>query len=760
MKHKVASIFFYLFLIGSFYSCSIVKYIPEDESLYTGASLIIESDSIIKNKDKLKAELESVLSPEPNSKFLGMQLGLYYHYKNQQEKPGFINRWINKKIGEEPVYLSNVEPNDVEDLLLNRLENRGFFYSSAYSDIEKTEEKASIKYTVKVPEPYRMASYQLDSMPLPIYSDVQKLVKETPFKEGMRFDLTNMKIERNRLDKSLKKRGYYNFNESFFLFEADTNRYDNKNFDLFLKLKKGAPKKSLIPYKISKINIYPNYEVSDSTGATTTRYENKNYIQKEVFFKPKYLDPFIVINEGDYYNPEDSRNTARRLSTIGAYKYVNIQYKEIDTLATDNLGLLEANIFLSPLNKRAVRAELQLVTKSNNFTGPALALSFSNRNLFGGGEIFNISPSVGYEAQIGGDNTSGDSSLELGLENELIFPRVLFPIKFNNEFFKYSIPKTKISLSLDYLDRTDLYTLLSGSALFGYFWDANRFVTHEINPISVSYTKLSNTTPEFDVILENDPFLAQSFEQQFIFGLTYSFTYNEMVDVQKKNQFYINFTFDIAGNGISLFGKDQGPDLPKTFLGLAYAQYAKANLDLHYHFNFGKEQVIAARLFGGYGLAYGNSEVVPFVKQYYSGGPYSVRAFNIRSLGPGTFNSDMDTSLNSNDYFDKTGNIKLEANLEYRFPIVSFFKGAVFVDAGNIWNSVENPVYYGADKFTSDFMSELGMGAGVGLRVDIQSFVIRFDLAAPFHNPALPKGERYNFDVANPILNFAIGYPF
>ncbi|GGG37328.1 membrane protein [Bizionia arctica] len=737
-----------------------MKYIPEDESLYTGASLIIESDSIIKNKDKLKAELESVLSPEPNSKFLGMQLGLYYHYKNQQEKPGFINRWINKKIGEEPVYLSNVEPNDVEDLLLNRLENRGFFYSSAYSDIEKTEEKASIKYTVKVPEPYRMASYQLDSMPLPIYSDVQKLVKETPFKEGMRFDLTNMKIERNRLDKSLKKRGYYNFNESFFLFEADTNRYDNKNFDLFLKLKKGAPKKSLIPYKISKINIYPNYEVSDSTGATTTRYENKNYIQKEVFFKPKYLDPFIVINEGDYYNPEDSRNTARRLSTIGAYKYVNIQYKEIDTLATDNLGLLEANIFLSPLNKRAVRAELQLVTKSNNFTGPALALSFSNRNLFGGGEIFNISPSVGYEAQIGGDNTSGDSSLELGLENELIFPRVLFPIKFNNEFFKYSIPKTKISLSLDYLDRTDLYTLLSGSALFGYFWDANRFVTHEINPISVSYTKLSNTTPEFDVILENDPFLAQSFEQQFIFGLTYSFTYNEMVDVQKKNQFYINFTFDIAGNGISLFGKDQGPDLPKTFLGLAYAQYAKANLDLHYHFNFGKEQVIAARLFGGYGLAYGNSEVVPFVKQYYSGGPYSVRAFNIRSLGPGTFNSDMDTSLNSNDYFDKTGNIKLEANLEYRFPIVSFFKGAVFVDAGNIWNSVENPVYYGADKFTSDFMSELGMGAGVGLRVDIQSFVIRFDLAAPFHNPALPKGERYNFDVANPILNFAIGYPF
>ncbi|HAB27526.1 MAG TPA: hypothetical protein DCE27_07090, partial [Xanthomarina gelatinilytica] len=588
--------------------------------------------------------------------------------------------------------------------------------------------------------------------------DIQNLVKESPFKEGMRFDLSSMKLERKRIDQALKKKGYYNFNNNFLIFEADTNRYDNKKFDLFLKLKNEVPEKSLIPYRLSKINIYPNYEVSDSVQTATTRYNEKNYIQKETFFKPKYLDPFIVLNEGQLYNPEGSRNTARRLSTIGAYKYVNIQYKELDTIATDSMGRLEANIYLSPLNKRALRAELQVVTKSNNFAGPAFALTLSNRNLFGGGETFNISPKIGYETQIGGEKNSGNSSLELGLENELIFPRVLFPIKIDNNFFKYSIPKTKISLSIDYLDRTDLYTLLSGTALFGYLWDANRFVTHEINPISVNYTQLYDTTPEFEEILDNDPFLRRSFEQEFIAGLTYSFSYNEMVDTQKTHQFYVNFTFDIAGNSISLFGKDQGEGNPKTFLGLAYAQYAKADLDLHYHFNFKKEQVIAARLFGGYGLAYGNSDVVPFVKQYYSGGPYSVRAFNIRSLGPGTYNPDTDGT--NSDYFDKTGNIRLEANLEYRFPIVSFLKGAVFADAGNIWNSKENPTYNGKDKFSSDFLSELGMGAGVGLRVDIQSFVIRFDLAAPFHNPALPKGERFHFDVSKPILNFAIGYPF
>jgi outer membrane protein assembly factor BamA len=749
-----------LFISGSFYSCGIAKYIPENERLYTGADLTIVSDSIIKNEEGLRLELESVIGPEPNSKFFGMYLGLRYYYKNQKKNPGFINRWLYKKFGEKPVYQSDVKTFDVEDLLLNRLENRGFFYSAATSEFEESDKKASVSYTVKVPKPYRMKTYQLDSLPIPIYGEIKELVGDSPFEKGMRFDLNSMKLERLRIDANLKKRGYYNFNDSFLIFEADTNRYDNKGFDLFLKLKKAVPKKATVPYKISKINVYPDYETADSIQTDIIRYNEKNFVQKEMFFKPKYLDPFIKLEEGQLYNPETSRNTARRLSTIGAYKYVNIQYREIDTSATDNLGLLEANIYLSPLNKRAFTAELQVVTKSNSFTGPALALTYSNRNVFGGGETYNTTAKVGYEAQLGGGKTPGDSSLELGLKNELIFPRVIFPVKINDDFFKYSIPKTKTSVSFDFQDRRKLYTLLSGTALFGYAWDANRYVTHQINPISVSYTDLMKTTPEFEEILNDNPFLKRSFEQQFISGLTYSFTYNEMVDQQKTHQKYLNFTLDVAGNSISLFGKNQGPDVPKTFFGMEYAQYAKADVDVSYHFNFAKEQTIAARVFAGYGLAYGNSNVIPFVKQYYAGGPYSVRAFRIRSLGPGTYNVDEDTNNTSDSYFDKTGNIRLEANLEYRFPIVSFLKGAVFADAGNIWNSKENPVFDGKDKFSKNFLSELGMGAGVGLRIDIQSFVIRFDLAAPFHDPSLPKGERFNFDVSNPILNFAIGYPF
>ncbi|HUH47274.1 MAG TPA: BamA/TamA family outer membrane protein, partial [Arenibacter sp.] len=404
-------------------------------------------------------------------------------------------------------------------------------------------------------------------------------------------------------------------------------------------------------------------------------------------------------------------------------------------------------------NKRTLRAELQAVSKSNNFAGPTLSLNYSNRNLFRGGETLSITGNVGYETQLAGKNSTGLSSTQFGLKSELIFPRLLSPIKFTKRF-KYAVPKTKIGLGMEFLNRSKLYGLNSFSSIFGYSWNENRFVFHELNPISINYVKLSKTTPEFDAILDNNPFLKSSFDQRFIAGLTYSFTYNELVDTHKKNALFFNANIDLAGNTLSLF--DRSGSGTNTFLGLEYAQYAKADVDFRYHLGIGKSQKLIGRLFGGIGLPYGNSVTLPFSKQYFSGGPYSVRAFRIRSLGPGSYSSGAD---DSGSFFDQSGDIRLEANLEYRFPIYSFFKGAVFADAGNVWLTRENTALPGG-KFTSDFMNELGIGMGAGLRIDIQNFVIRFDLAAPIQKPFLPEGQRFDFDLSRPILNFAIGYPF
>ncbi|MEO9952908.1 BamA/TamA family outer membrane protein [Nonlabens sp.] len=740
-------------------SCAVKKYVPEDELLFTGSSLDIKLDSLtdVKNVAALKLELEATLSPQPNSKFLGMRPGLHYYYKVNKDSAGFIARFLNKKIGEKPVYLSDVEEEATRDLLRNRLENRGFFFSNISSKTFKDEDakEGNVSYDVTLPNPYRMKTYQVDRDSIPFYAVLEDQIKKSPIKVDSRFDLSALKLERERIDLNLKDKGYYNFNSGFLIFQADTNQYKNRKFDLFLKLKQDVPTKAIKPYQIKSVNVFPyNVTTSDTVKLDTVRYANKDYIQESDFFRPDRLDPFILLEKGDLYNPEKSKATSRRLGSIGAYKFVNIEYTEIEGEETDSLNYLEANIFLSPLNKRAIRAELQAVTKSNDFSGPTLGLTFSNRNLFKGGETLNIKATGTYEVQVAGNSSGGLTSTEFGLGADLIFPRVLAPFKVDSDYFEYAIPKTKTSLNASILNRSQLYSLLTFSGSFGYVWQANKYVTHELNPVSINYVRPTNISEEFQAILDDNAFLQSSFDQQFISGLTYSFTYNGMLSQSKRALFYVNSTVDVAGNSISLLAQEN--DLgKKEFLGLEYAQYAKADVDFRFHYLLNEESRIATRFFAGYGLPFGNSDVLPFSKQYFSGGAYSVRAFRTRSLGPGTYTAN---TADDSSFFDQSGNVRLEANVEYRFPIYSYFKGALFVDAGNVWSTAGNGLDGG--EFSSDFVNELGIGAGIGMRVDVQGFVIRFDLAAPWHDPSLPENERWNFDVENPVFNFAIGYPF
>ncbi len=770
-KSTYQSILLLLLVVG-ISSCSIKKYIPEDETLYTGAEIetSLEEDAKDVKIDALNAELNTLLRPEPNTKFLGMRLGLYYHYKAQRKKPGFINKWLNKKMGEEPVYFSEVNPQRVEELILNRMDNRGFFYGRADSKTDSTKNFAHVKYEVTVPKPYAVENFELEKDSLPIYDELQALMSETKIKKGDRFDLQLMKFERERIDVALKQRGYYNFNPDFLIFEADTNRYDTKKFDLYLRLKKDTPSKSVIPYAIDSITVYPNYTIGSDTLKTVTDTVNGiNFVQREEFFKPEKLEPYILFAKGQKYNSQTARLTSNRLSSIGSYKFVNIRFDELDTVADKNgNGRLDADIFLSPLNRRSVRAELQAVSKSNGFVGPGIALTYNNRNFFRGGETLSLSSNFSYETQISGGNNSGLSSIAGGLKSDLMIPRL---VPFSPSRFQYAVPKTKISLGADILKRSKLYTLTSVNTSFGYTWNANKYVYHELNPISVNYVNLADTTAEFDSILAKNPFLRQSFEQQFIAGLNYSFTYNELVDEDKSHPFFFQTNLDVAGNTLSLLSGKK-----RTVFGLQYAQYAKLDVDMRYYFKWGKEQAFITRVYAGWGIPYGNSSTLPFVKQFFSGGPYSVRAFKIRSLGPGVFSSEGDGITS---FFDQSGNLKLEANLEYRFPIFSYLKGAVFADAGNVWLTNEldvseeesqvsrdfNQELSTKGKFGKDWTKELGIGVGFGLRVDIQSFVIRLDLASPLQTPYLPEGQRTRtpfFDGGdnNLVWNFAIGYPF
>ncbi|MBD8487566.1 BamA/TamA family outer membrane protein [Echinicola sp. CAU 1574] len=764
-----AKIFLQLLFIGLLSSCGVTKFIPEDERLYTGAELEVKTnDSEGVNNKALKiihTRLEDVIQPDPNGKFLGMRIGLWAYYKGSKEKPGFINRFLKKKIGQEPVYFSQVNPSKTEELLLNRLENNGFFYSLSSSESTGKGKFAGVEYMVEVSRPYRLEKYQLEGDSLTIQKEIAKIIEETELKPGVRFELDAFKSERLRLNDELKKRGFYNFNADYLIFEADTNNYDERKFDLFLRLKQDVAEKSIVPYEVKDIRVYPNYSVDEEKGnQDTTTIQDIDFIQDELAFRPELLEKYILIKEEEAYSSELSRLTTNRLSSIGNYRYVNLRYVEKDSIGTQGPWGLDANIYLSPLKKRSLRAELQGLSKSNNFIGPAVLLTYRNRNIFKGGETFNISAQFGYETQIAGGDRTGLSTYDIGLKSDLIFPRVIFPVNIE-ERFSYSVPKTKISLGGESLNRIGLYRSNSATISYGYYWNANRFVYHEINPISLSVVSLSDTSPEFEEILDDNPFLRRSFEQQFIAGLNYTFNYNQLGDQFRKHKIFAGTTVDVAGNLLNLMDNTFGKGESGKVFGMEYAQYARGDLDFRYHIKLGEENVLATRVFGGIGIPFGNSVSLPYVKQYSAGGPNSVRAFRIRSLGPGTYQPD---SINNQSYFDQTGDIRIEGNIEYRFPIVSYLKGALFMDAGNVWLMNDNEALPGG-KFTSSWLRELGVGAGFGLRIDIEFFVIRFDFAAPIRKPFLPEGERWlkEFKVfdrdwrrENLIFNFAIGYPF
>ncbi|REG90975.1 translocation and assembly module lipoprotein TamL [Algoriphagus antarcticus] len=744
-------------------ACNVKKYIPKDEFLYTGADLKLKTEAKISDIDEIQAELESLLKPEPNSKILGMYVGLWAHYKGTQEKPGFINRFLNKKLGEEPVYFSQVDPARTEELILNRLDNRGFFYSTSSSDIILKNKVAKVNYVAEFGEPYTLSKFQLDRDSLQIEHEITSLLDETFIVEDSRFDLNTLNRERARIDSALKEQGYYNFNDDFLIFEADTNISDTlRKFNLYLRLKQNTPERGIIPYQIDEINVFPNYSIDESgEKLDTTVVAEKNFIQGNLVFRPSLLEDYILIQKEELYSPKMSKLTSNRLSSIGTYKFVNLRYEELST--DDSLGHLQANIYLSPMTKRSVRAELLGVSKSNNFAGPTLNLTYRNRNIFNGGETFNLSTKFAYEFQVAGGDRSNLKSFEVGVNADLIFPRVIFfvPIR---EKFSYAVPKTKMGIGVEYLSRGGLYRLNSFSTNYGYFWNPNPFVYHEINPISVNLVNLTRTSPEFEAILDANPFLRRSFEQNFIAGINYTFQYNKLQDKYRKHAIFTGVTIDLAGNALNLINSIAGTENGK-FLGLAYAQYTKADLDFRYYFRPNEKHTIATRLFLGAGLPFGNSVSLPYVKQYFSGGPNSIRAFRIRSIGPGTYRPKTD---DNSSFFDQSGDIRFEGNIEYRFPIVSYLKGAAFMDAGNIWLRNENEALPGG-KFTKNWYKELAVGAGVGLRIDIQFFVIRFDFATPLRYPYLPEGERWsnNFNIGsktwrreNLIFNFAIGYPF
>ena len=769
MKRSILNISLLSLILLLISACSGLRHLPEGEILYTGAEVKLEHGDKIGGKKKrfIKNVAEDALRPEPNSSFLGIRPRLWMYNVAGDEPKRWLGKWLKKR-GRSPVLLSSVKQGATTSIIDARLFNIGIF--NAFTNFETIEKKrtASVVFTSYVHKPYTISEYSYaisnDSLSRPVLSVKDRTVIET----GLDYNLGQLRIERERIDDFLKHRGYFYFSPDYLVFTADTSAVD-RTVSLSLTLKDDVPENALTVYRINNVFIDQHYSISEEFASKTTdtlRYHNKLFAGKEadMNIRPGVISRSVFLKKNEIYKRSNHTITLNRLMAMGSFKFVQVKFSDSDTTAA---GYLDVDILMTPMTKYAFRAEIDIVSKSNNFTGPRMNVSLLNRNAFGGAELLYISMAGSYEAQLGrGENLY---SYSLNPNVELTFPRFILPwhLKIKNRVY---LPKTRLSLSYNYLRRIAWFDMRTIQFGFGYRWRESNLKEHEFNPISLSNTTIRNKSAGFNELLESNPFLKKSYEEQFIAGANYTFTYNEQVLQHRKMQFLLIAAAETAGNAFSLAhiiaGEKPSDKNPSKVIGSIYSQYAKLSLDGRGYYNFRDKNKFAMRLFTGVAMPYGNSSVLPYSKQFFSGGSNSIRAFHINSVGPGTFNQD---SL-SVRFLQLGGDIKLEMSAEYRFNIYRFFKGALFIDAGNVWLHEANADIAGSPFLFSDFMDQIAVGTGFGLRIDVSFFLLRFDLAWPLRKPWLEENNRWVIDRLsfgnkdwrrdNLVLNVAIGYPF
>lgn len=759
-------------LAATIYSCSNTKYLKPGQMLYTGAEIKIENDSLSKSeKENLQTALEQNLTPKPNSSFFGLRPKLFfYNITKEPKKEKGLRYWMKYKLGEKPVLLGDVDREFNKKIIENYSENKGYFNAKAKYDTISKGKKAKVVYTLKPGSQYTISkiTYQKDSTK--INEEIQNISDKSLLKIGKPFDLEVIKSERERIDNNLKEKGFYYFNPDNIIVQADSTVTKNHKVELNVKLKENTPKLATKQFTIDHVVVFPNYNLRDvkqgkyqvpmPTDSIKAHENDKIYIvDPEKKFKSKIFDKALYFEKGDVYNRKDHNLSLNRLINLGVFKFVKNDFIVSDSLQNK----FDAYYILTPKKLQSLGFQALGRTNSANYAGSELNLNWTHRNFFRGAEQFKAAVYGAFDVQMGGPKDA-ENIFRAGANIQLSIPRIVAPFRFNSS--SAFVPRTNISLGYEFQNRTTLYTLSSLNASFGYAWKENIRKEHDLKVIDVTYVHPTNVTQKYLDKSANNNYMLRVVEPQLIFGPTYSYTYSTTM-LPQTNTFYYKGSLDLAGNITGLAtGANYKKDKIKEIFGVPFSQYAKIENDVRFYHKFNEKTSLATRFIGGLALPYGNSENIPFSRQFFVGGSNSLRAFRARTLGPGSYDPRKE---NKNFNFDQSGDIKLELNAEYRANLYKFLNVALFADAGNIWLVNEDKDRPGG-KFSKDFVNEIAVGAGFGLRLDFSILMLRLDLATPLRIPYYEKGNRWTFDKFNfgdknwrrdnLILNIAIGYPF
>ena len=745
-------------------------------------------------KDKLayeaaKEEVEAVLSYAPNGAFMGssfvthpfpIKLLIYNKYAGSKHRFG---KWMFNHFAASPVLISNVNPRLRATVAKNTLRSRGYFRAqTSFETLPDARDtlKERVRYDIHPGPVYHLDSIAYINFPEQADSIIRNTTEPTALHRGDPFSVVNLEAERTRIVSALREQGYYYQRNEHINFRADTLQTP-----MLVKLQVQpsltAPKEAMRPYNIgnTRVNIYKygDRQIVDSITmrggysfgySQPVKFKEREPGSKKMpkalkgyapLLKPRAVWRSMLFRKGDLYKQSVGELMQEGLASTNVFSSLRINYVPRDSVeAGDTLDIVVNATLDKPYD-----AEFQgnLTGKTGGQIGPGASFSFSKRNAFRAAETLTLKVWGSYEWQTGA-NISGKRSLlnsyEYGLSGSLSYPRFRFFGSLGRKLGRKFVSTTAFDLQARWQNRAGFFGRVSWSAGVNYTLQHKRNIKHEFSPLTITYDQLLHSTARFDSIVGANPALYVSMRDQFVPSMSYTFSWagtpkhpSALTVSFKEASALVSSIYAICGDSYSKEGK--------KLLGVPYAQFVKTTLQYTRQFPLTKRSLIATRAFGGIVYSYGNAKAAPYSELFSVGGANSIRAFGMRTIGPGAYHPEK----SQYSYVDQMGDFKLEVNAEYRFPIVGKLQGATFLDAGNVWLLRDSENQPGG-KFTfKDFGKQIALGTGVGIRYDLDFLVIRFDLGIGIHAP-YDTGKRgyYNMPNFGKSLgyHFAIGYPF
>lgn len=760
-----------LYLALSLASCSATKFVPD------GSYLLDEVKIHTDNKEIKPSDMRLYVRQNPNSKwFSTIKTQLYVYNWSGRDSTKWFNRFL-RKIGDAPVIYNESDAIRSQEEIAKAVQNLGYMGASVKRTTKTKKKKLKLFYEITSGKPYIVRTLKYDISDKKIAEYLRNDSTQSMLRKGMLFDVNVLDAERQRITDYLLCNGYYKFNKDYITYTADTAR-NTHQVDLTLHLLPyktyvGDTPKEHFQYKINKINFITDYDVLQSSALSSIEINDSlHYNGFPIYYKDKlYLRPKVLVDNlrfasGDLYDERNVQKTYTYFGRLSALKYTNIRFFETQNGDSTQLNCY---VMLTKSKHKSISFELE-GTNSAGDLGAAASVSFQHRNLFRGSETFMVKFRGAYEAISGlQPGYKNHNYTEYGVETSINFPNFLFPF-LTSDFKRRIKATTEFGLQYNYQLRPEFSRTIA-SASWSYKWIQKQKIQHRIDLLDISYLYLPWISSQFQedyINKDKDNYILKyNYENRLIVRMGYNYSYNSaggalVNNTITTNSYSIRAGFESAGNilyGISkMINMRKNKDGEYAILGIPYAQYLKGDFDFAKNIIIDHRNSLAFHAGIGIAVPYGNAKVVPFEKRYFSGGANSVRGWSVRNLGPGSFAGD-------GNFMNQSGDIKLDASIEYRTRLFWKFRGAAFIDAGNIWTIREYENQPGGVFEFDKFYKQIAVAYGLGLRLDLDFFVLRFDGGMKAINPKYKKAKerypiihpRFSRDFA---FHFAVGYPF